>query len=111
MNPNDKAYIKSTGEILDIKSTYVTYNVKVTYPIKDNDIKVNEILSRYKIPFREEITSSIDDISVEEFPDIHVDNPNRVMVYLLSDGESYPETELIIGMDNIRNLNINKILK
>jgi|GEM_PF-4827370 len=106
MNPN-KAYIKSTGEILDIKNTYVTYNVKVTYPIKDNDIKVNEILNRYK----KEITSSIDDIPVGEFPDIHVDNPNRVMVYLLSDGESYPETELIIGMDNIRNLNINKILK
>lgn len=101
----NKALVKSTGEILDIKDHYVKYSIPVTFGSNYSD-KIKELFDSYKL----EVDFEVDDIKVD---------PDKIKVgeakaekkyYTLSDGNKYSEDELIIGSDEIRNLTIKTIL-
>lgn len=75
----EKALIKETGQILDIKENWM----------------------------KSQITSSFrfDDLETNEFK-----NKSLGRFYVLSDGIEYPEDELIIGTDNIREFKLKGIV-
>lgn len=104
MNPN-KALVKSTGSILDIKDYCVTYTIPVTFGSNYSD-KIKELFDSYKL----EVDFEVDDIKID---------PDKVKVgeakkekqyYILSDGNKYSGDELVVGSDEIRNLTIKTIL-
>jgi hypothetical protein len=75
----EKAIIKETGQILDIKENWM----------------------------KSYVTSSFrfDDLETKEFK-----NKSLGRFYVLSDGIEYPEDELIIGIDAIREFKLNNIV-
>lgn len=75
----EKALIKETGQILDIKENWM----------------------------KSQVTSSFrfDDLETKEFK-----NKSLGRFYVLSDGIEYPEDELIIGTDNIREFKLKGIV-
>jgi len=100
----DKAYIKSTGEILDVKSKYATCQVNLMLPNDPKFIKILEdsgILVNYKTT----IEVNPDKVSMETVPESWCDK------FELSDGKTYDSKDLVVGIDNIRNIHLNKILK
>jgi hypothetical protein len=76
----EKALIKETGQILDIKENWMKSQVTSSF--------------------------SFDDLETKEFK-----NKSLGRFYVLSDGIEYPEDELIIGQDNIREFKLNNIIK
>lgn len=102
----NKVYIKSTGEIMDVESTYKICTVEVTLP----NSKYAKIFEANGIPvkYKEGNTDSdinTKNIKIETIPDSYVDK------FKLSNGKTYDSEELIVGIDNIRNLYLNKILE
>jgi hypothetical protein len=75
----EKALIKETGRILDIKENWMKSYVNYSF--------------------------SFDDLETKEFK-----NKSLGRFYVLSDGIEYPEDELIIGQDNIREFKLNNIV-
>ena len=75
----EKALIKETGQILDIKENWMK--------------------SQFTSSF------SFDDLETNEFK-----NKSLGRFYVLSDGIEYPEDELIIGTDNIREFKLKGIV-
>ena len=76
----EKALIKETGQILDIKENWMKSQVTSSF--------------------------SFDDLETKEFK-----NKSLGRFYVLSDGIEYPEDELIIGIDAIREFKLNNIIK
>lgn len=84
-----KALIKETGEILDIKSNYgVSYfTMSIEYELSD------ELLEQIEGQY------------------IHESSPKEEgQYYTLSNGKEYHEKDLIVGIDNIREDKLNKII-
>lgn len=75
----EKALIKETGQILDIKENWMKSQVTSSF--------------------------SFDDLETKEFK-----NKSLGRFYVLSDGIEYPEDELIIGTDNIREFKLKGIV-
>jgi hypothetical protein len=108
---DNKALIKSTGEVYRVKNMYAKYSVEVTLNFGDDSLM--EIMKSYK----SEIIFKSDDI-----PDILKNNDfsisnydkkegcNQNVFYLLEDGNSYNECDLIVGADNIRESKLNNLL-
>ena len=85
----DLALVKSTGEIHTIKYHYATFNIKVTF-----GEKYAELAKKY--------------LTEGKYIDINrVPNSN----FKLSDGNTYTAEELVIGIDNIRDTNLEKLLE
>ncbi len=85
----DKALVIETGEVLDIDFQYLTKKVNISFDISDSLLE--EISSNFK--FEKE---SSDD--------------KEGNFYVLSNGQKYSEDELIIGLDNIREYKLKKII-
>ena len=75
----EKALIKETGQILDIKENWMKSQVTSSF--------------------------SFDDLETKEFK-----NKSLGRFYVLSDGIEYPEDELIIGIDAIREFKLKGIV-
>jgi hypothetical protein len=75
----EKALIKETGQILDIKENWMKSLVTSSF--------------------------NFDDLETKEFK-----NKSLGRFYVLSDGIEYPEDELIIGTDNIREFKLKGIV-
>ena len=75
----EKALIKETGQILDIKENWMKSQITSSF--------------------------SFDDLETKEFK-----NKSLGRFYVLSDGIEYPEDELIIGTDNIREFKLKGIV-
>jgi hypothetical protein len=82
----EKALIKETGQILDIKENWMKSQVTSSFSFDDLETKEfkNKSLGRFYV-------------SLGRF-------------YVLSDGIEYPEDELIIGTDNIREFKLKGIV-
>lgn len=85
----DKALVIKTGEVLDIEFQYLTKKVNISFDISDSLLE--EISSNFKF----EKESSED---------------KEGNFYVLSNGQKYSEDELIIGLDNIREYKLKKII-
>jgi hypothetical protein len=96
------ALVQDTGEILEIKDYIMTMSVKISFP--DEYRKVLEDV--FKI-YPETEDFQIDE---EKSDDISISTDNRVDKYILSNNKQYYKNELIIGIDNIRNYNLQNIL-
>lgn len=83
----DKALVIETGEILDIKFQYFTKKVNISFDISDS--------------LMEEISSKFEKESSED---------KEGNLYMLSNDKKYSENELIIGLDNIREYKLKKII-
>lgn len=108
--PLPKALVKSTGEILNVKNKYVKYSMEVSFPDGMSD-NIKKIIDDYQIEY------NID----YEFPESSHGSQGLVGIggriiesdktyYRLENGKSYKESELIIGMDNIRESKLNNLL-
>lgn len=84
----DKALVKKTGEILDVKSHYFTKQISISLP------------GGMKLPkeWTDKFSYEQEDIA----PSDH---------YILSDGNKYDEDELVVGIDNIRDYKITNQIK
>ena len=104
----DSALVKSTNEILLVKDHILTMTVKISLP-NEYEKALKNLFDTYKsdVIFDENI--QIDEINPDE--NISTSIKNGSNIYILSDNNKYAESELIIGVDNIRNYNLNKILK
>lgn len=81
----DKAIIKITGELLDIKLTFVEYQVNVINT--DDEFKGSSSMAYNSY------------VKIEK-------NEKRVKYFGLSNGNRYHEDELVIGLDEIRDYKI-----
>lgn len=109
MNKN-KALIKSTGEVLDIKNEYATFTVDISFGSNYSDKILKKMFDSYKIDidFKDAIDYTIDP------NDIKIDSKNKsieINKYVLSNGNSYSKSELIVGTENIRNSKLDNILQ
>jgi hypothetical protein len=88
-----KALIKETGEILDIKSNYgVSYFTMSIWRAIKNELS-DELLEQIEGQY------------------IHESSPKEEgQYYTLSNGKEYHEKDLIVGIDNIREDKLNKII-
>lgn len=102
MSKGKIALVQDTGEILEIKDYIMTMSVKISFP--DEYRKVLEDV--FKI-YPETEDFQIDE---EKSDDISISTDNRVDKYILSNNKQYYKNELIIGIDNIRNYNLQNIL-
>jgi hypothetical protein len=92
----DKALIKKTGEILDVESKYTINHMSFTFEYDLGDI------------FH---TSSIMDENELETTFVHNSNQQEEGEYfLLSDGKTYHEKYVIVGLDIIRDEKMKDIL-
>jgi len=89
------AMVKSTGEVMNINSKYssVYFESKISFDIDEKTGKLTT---------EEKNLDRVGDIS--EVPGSYKDH------YILSDGNDYSSEELIVGKDNIRDFNIDKML-
>lgn len=111
-NQDDKALIKSTGEILDIKHTYMTYTVKVTFGDESSNA-LRDLMYLYKtdVNFEDDPELNLGPNSIKTDVIINSDKSGVRTKYKLSNGNSYDESELIVGSQNIRDTKLNKILQ
>jgi hypothetical protein len=97
-----KALVKSTGQILDVKSHYETFSVRIELPKNLFDMLDEE--TKKSLSFDAEVDTK-DMINAQV--DKSLSNGTK---YLLSDDKSYDEDELVVGLDNIRNLKLINII-
>lgn len=103
----NKALIKETGEILDIFSSYQTIMVSsMTMPESLSDIAKSNLQNLLTSNFPNGVEITIDDNLHENFES----KSNPEIFYILSDGSTYKYTELVVGVDNIREYKINNNL-
>lgn len=106
----NKALIKSTGEILEIKSEYAAFTINVSFGSNYSD-KIKEMFDSYKIDVGFDPKDAIDytippnDIKIDSEKSLKIDR------YVLSDGNSYDKSELIVGVEDIRDSKIDNFLQ
>lgn len=106
----NKALIKSTGDILDIKTEYATFTVNVKFGSDYSD----KIIDSYKRDLTRytdlDLTDAIDYTIPSDQVKFSTWKP-LINKYTLSDGNSYDESELVVGAENIRDSQIHSILQ
>lgn len=90
-NINDKALVKVTDDVLDVKRVIFVKKVMIEIP---DDILNNKI------------KDEIEKYNSDETKKVYKEG----ISYILSDNREYHEDELIVGVDNIRNFNLEKII-
>lgn len=85
----EKAIVKDTGQILEVESTYSVKHISASFEFEISDESLDEL---------KDTTFVYSGNSKEEGT-----------YYNLSDGKEYVEENLIIGLDNIRDEQINKL--
>ena len=86
----DKALVKETGEIQEIKSEY----------------KVQYITMSFNFDLSDEQAETIKEMTL-----VHDSEPQEEgMHYTLSDGKVYHEKDVVVGVDNIREEKLKKII-
>lgn len=85
----EKALVKETGQILEVESTYSVKQISVSFEF-ETEIETLEELKGTTFVYSG-------------------DNKEEGTYYNLSDGKEYVEENLIIGLDNIRDEQINKL--
>lgn len=85
----DKALVIETGEVLDIEFQYLTKKVNISFVL-------------------EEISSNFESQILAFEKESSEDKEGNF--YVLSNGQKYQEDELIIGIDNIREYKLKKII-
>jgi hypothetical protein len=110
---NDIALVKETGEILGIKSSYGTFIINMDFPegvfSKEQEEKIKEyskLMFESNVNIGKEVLYESDGFKFTREID---EEKTPKMKYLLENGIEYKEDELIIGLDNIRELKINKL--
>ncbi len=88
----DKALVKSTGELLDIKAAYLTIQINIELP--------DSLLESLRDITDTNNVSLINDDSSVNFENTDDTTPSDY--YLLSDNNQYEKSSVIIGMENIR---------
>jgi hypothetical protein len=90
----DKAIVISTGEILEVKSFYKIMNLTIEFP---------EDLSW--------VSGSVQEFDRKIFvKSDKVETSKPGDYYILSDGKKYSGDELIVGLDNIREYKLKKLI-
>lgn len=87
----DKAIVRKTGEILDIKRHWIVKAISIEFP---------EGLEHFNTILEEKFAFDID-----------VENHKNGDHYILSDDKEYMSDELIVGVDNIRDYKITNQIK
>jgi hypothetical protein len=92
-NKINKALIKKTGEVLDVRSMTSIQMLEMTFTY-DTDTDTDTETKSSKIEFKHEGSKDypIDDVE-------------------LSDGKTYKKSELVIGVDNIREFKLKNIME
>lgn len=86
----DKALIKKTGETLNVESNYIVKHFTATFTYDLSEEQIDEI---------------------REMTFVHDSEPKEEgEYYTLSNGEVYHEKDVIVGLDNIREENLKKII-
>ena len=86
----DKALIKETGEIKDVKSEYQVAYITTSFNFELTDEQMSEI---------------------KEMTFVHDSEPQEEgKHYTLSDGKVYHEKDVVVGIDNIREEKLKKII-
>ncbi len=86
----DKALVKETGEIQEVKSEYKVSHVKATFNFDLSDDQ-NE--------------------NIQKMTFVHDSEPQKEGThYTLSDGKTYHEKDVVVGVDNIRDEKLKKII-
>lgn len=85
----EKALVKETGQILEVESTYSVKQISVSFEFEIDDERLEELKGTTFV--------------------YSGDNKEEGTYYNLSDGKEYVEESLIIGLDNIREEQINKL--
>lgn len=91
----DKAIVKNTGELLDIKAAYITKQISFELP---NELleSMKDIKDSNNVPLLNNNTTiniATKDSSPSEY-------------YLLSDNKQYEASDIVIGKENIREYKI-----
>ncbi len=109
---NKQALIKSTGEILFIEREIILVSVNLDLPDE-----LAEIVKSQMVSTSTEISKNYMDVKMFYDQDnklqheITNKSDKNVTTYDLSDGKKYNSTELIIGIENIRDYKIENINK
>jgi hypothetical protein len=88
----EKALVIDTGEILNVENSWIVKMLSVSFTLPEG-IKVDPV---------EPI-----DMEYKTKPKSNEEGAH----YILSDGNTYSDSELVVGLDNIREYQINKINK
>lgn len=91
----DKAIVIDTGEILEIKSFYKSMNFTIEFPAE-----LKSYISGSVQDFDQKIFIKSDKVGTSKPGDY----------YILSDGKNYSGDELIVGLDNIRDYKLKKLI-
>lgn len=87
----DKALVKSTGELLDIKAAYITMQINIELP--DSLLEsLRDITDTNNIS----VMNSDSSVNFENTDDTPSD------YYLLSDNNQYDKSSVVVGIENIR---------
>lgn len=93
---NRKALIKESNEILDVEGYYSVHQMTFTLPI-ELEGKLKDM--KWSFPSF--------DIKTDKIPEVEREGD----YYILSDGKKYTGSELVVGLNNIRNYKFEKLLK
>jgi hypothetical protein len=86
----DKALVKETGEIKDVESQYEVKYITTSFTFELSDEQMND---------------------VKEMTLVHDSEPQEEgKHYTLSDGKVYHEKDVVVGVDNIREEKLKKII-
>lgn len=94
----EKALIKETGEILDIKSKFQKMKLKID-------------IDNFPDYLKESLKGFEDDVWIKSDPDKYQIKNNEGSYYILSDGGKYQDDEVIVGLDNIREYKLKNIIE
>lgn len=89
----DKALVLSTGEIFNIKTKYLTFKINISFPFESDETK-----------------DISDKIEMEPYKIYDMEEKDESAMYILENGISYKEKELIVGSSNIREFKIKNLL-
>lgn len=94
----DKALVKKTEEVLDIDSIFKQVTMSINYPI-ELGISPEEANKKRKKDMLFSILYKKGDLKT-----------GCGFYYFLSDGKSYKESDIVIGIENIREYKLKKLL-
>lgn len=104
----EKALILKTGEVLDVHFDYIAESVQVSFELEEEVIKeVKEHLSNSKkVSSNSQVSKSLWTFVDNDNKEPHKEGTH----YRLSNGSTYHEDELIVGIEKIREFKLNEIL-
>lgn len=95
----DKAIVKSTGELLDIKASYITMQINIELP--DSLLEsLRDITDTNNIS----VMNSDSSVNFE-----NTDDTTPSDYYLLSDNKQYEASDIVVGKENIREYKIHTL--